>query len=508
MQIQGLSTPFSLVRTPSPRPATPSETPDPQDACQLGQVAAPQPCLGSLIKQGLNIQVPLGGTPLSLTLTQLGWDDAPRREVAKHLDDRGLHADTPLGELAARELELARQEDPRVTAADMARAIDRAQAAQEMQAVPQSDLFRFTRLTGAGSDLREGIVLRKIVLGLALVCWGCGEATQSTLPSNSPSAAAPATQPSRTVQPPSGLIVSRWVTHDPQFNDYRPTFSPNDGTIVFERNTVGNNQVKLHKVSSAGGPVTFLLNGFAQNSTRPDWSVGSNRIAFTAENSSGGTLWLCNPDGSHLAQVAPSVFGKQVDYPHWFPDGVNLAVTDYGSGSGLAASRGIVRKVDVKTEATSNLTDLATLLAGDSAVSADGRWLTLAAQADVNAPYNQNTNNIFVIDLKAAKGSAPILFDAGQGRAPSWSPDGSVILFESNRASSSGQYAIFAKRFSGQASDLNGGLLQLTPDALDGQHAEFSHSGSQLVLTALQSSSPGSPRGILILELASVLQNF
>lgn len=347
--------------------------------------------------------------------------------------------------------------------------------------------------------------MRKIILGLALVFWGCGEGTESTLPSNSPSAAS-TTQSSRVVQPPSGLITSRWVTHDPQFNDYRPTFSPQDDIIVFERNTVGNNQVKLHKVRSAGGSVTFLLNEFGQNSTRPDWSTQSDRIAFTAVSSAGGTLWLCDPDGSNLVQVAPNDFRKQVDYPHWFPDGVNLAVTDFGNGS-LADAKGIVRKVNVSSQATSNLTDPADLLAGDSSVSPDGRWLTLAAQANVSAPYNQNTNNIFVIDLKAAKTAPPILFDAGQGRAPSWSPDGSVILFESDRASSSGQYAIFAKRFSGQPSDLNGALLQLTPDALDAQHAEFSHSGTQVVLTALQSGPPGSPRGILILELASVLLN-
>ena len=348
--------------------------------------------------------------------------------------------------------------------------------------------------------------MRKIVLILALACWGCGEGSESTLPANSPSENLTPALVSRILQPPTGLVTSRFVTHDPGFNDYRPTFSPDDGTLVFERNAIGNHQVRLHKVSSSGGSVTFLLNGFGQNSTRPDWSVGSNRIAFTAENSSAGTLWVCNPDGSNLLEVAPGVFGKQVNYPHWFPDGQNLAVTDYGDGS-LATSKGIVRKVRVSDKATSNLTDPGHLLAGDSAVSPDGRWLALAAQADVSRPYDQNTNNIFVIDLKGGKNAVPLLFDGGQGRAPSWSPDGRVILFESNRTSSSGQYALFAKRFSGQASDLNGALLQLTPDALDGQHGEFSHSGTQVVLSALQSSSPGAPRGIMILELASSLQN-
>ncbi len=352
----------------------------------------------------------------------------------------------------------------------------------------------------------EAINLRKMILVVALACWGCGEGSESSLPSNSPSANLTPAQTSRIIQPPSGLIGSRFVTHDAGFNDYRPTFSPDDATIVFERNTVGNNQVKLHKVSSAGGPVTFLLNNFGQNSTRPDWSVATNRIAFTAENSAGGTLWICNPDGSNLFKVAPDVFRKQVDYPHWFPDGQNVAVTDYGNGN-LAASQGIVRKVNVSNQATTNLTDSAVLLAGDSAVSPDGRWLTLAAQANVTAPYDQDSNNIFVIDLKASKGSAPILFDGGQGRAPSWSPDGNVILFESSRTSISGEYALFAKRFTGQPSDLNGPLLQLTPDALNAQHGEFAHSGTQLVLSALQSSGAGSPRGIMILDLASSLQN-
>jgi Tol biopolymer transport system component len=349
--------------------------------------------------------------------------------------------------------------------------------------------------------------LRKFVLALALICMGCGEGTEEVFAGNPASpAASPAQQSAPILQPPSGLITTRWVTREAQFNDYRPTFSPDDQTIVFERNTVGNAQVKLHKVSAGGGTVTFLLNDFGQNSTRPDWSAASNRIAFTAESNAGGTLWICNPDGSNLFQVTAPVFSRQVDYPHWFPDGINVAVTDYGNG-GLTASRGVVRKVNVDAKTTTPLTDVSTLLAGDSAVSPDGHWLVLAAQGDVNAPYNQDTNNIYVIDLRGGKNAAPILFDGGQGRAPAWSPDGNFVLFESNRASSSGQYAIFAKRFTGQPSDAGKPLLQLTPDALDGQHAEFSHSGTQVVLTALQNSNPNSPRGILMLEPASALHN-
>ena len=192
---------------------------------------------------------------------------------------------------------------------------------------------------------------RVILAGLALLCWGCGEGASSTggsIPSSSPSGVT--TPGSAILQPPSGLITSRFVTHDPGFSDYRATFSPDASTIVFERNTVGSNVVKLHKVSSSGGVVSLLLNGFGQGSTRPDWSVASNRIAFTAESSAGGTLWICNPDGSNLFQVAPPQFRKEIAYPHWFPDGQSLAVTDYGDGGSLRSERGVVRKVTASAQ--------------------------------------------------------------------------------------------------------------------------------------------------------------
>lgn len=360
------------------------------------------------------------------------------------------------------------------------------------------------------STRRKATNLKRFFLvGLALLGWGCGTSSdQSTgvIPGTSPNLA---TRPASAIlQPPSGLITTRFLTHDANFNDYRPTFSPDASIVVFERNTVGNKLVRLHKVSSSGGAVTLLLNDFSLGSTRPDWSAASNRIAFTGESSAGGTLWICNPDGSNLFQVAPSQFRKEVAYPHWFPDGQSLAVTDYGNSGPLSSEKGVVRKVTASAQAplVTDLTDPTQLLAGDSAVSPNGRWLTLAAQAEVTAPYNQDTNSIFVIDLQNSK-APPMLFDAGQGRAPTWSPDGKIILFESNRASSHGQYALFAKRFSGSPQDLEGPLLQLTPDALDAQHGEFDRSGRQIVLTALQGSPANSPRGIMILDLASALEN-
>ncbi len=51
-----------------------------------------------------------------------------------------------------------------------------------------------------------------------------------------------------------------------------------------------------------------------------------------------------------------------------------------------------------------------------------------------------------------------------QGRAPTWSPSGEQLVFESDRASSAGLYAIFLINRDGT------GIGQLTEPALNADH--------------------------------------
>ena len=339
---------------------------------------------------------------------------------------------------------------------------------------------------------------------------GTASPSPRTSPSLSPTAS-PSPSPSPASSPlasPSPAATARFVTNDTAVQDYRCGFSPDGSQIVFERTPIPTNpndpNYRLMLVNTTGGAVQPLLPGnFTQQSTRPNWTPATNRIAFTAQSNSTGTVWTCNPDGSGLLNIAPSEFRRVVDYPYFFPDGLTLAVVDYGNGHGLSDDTGIIRRVSTQSPFNvTNLSSLTQIKAGMPSVSPNGRYVAVAAQSQVNLPYNQDTNQIFVIDLQAPAGTPPVLFDAGQGRAPSWSPNGQTITFESNRATlnepappptaspTNAPFAIYSKPFP------TGVPTQITDKSLNANHCVWSRDGRLLVMSAVL---PGNSRGIYVM---------
>ncbi|HSS14969.1 MAG TPA: hypothetical protein VLL04_13805, partial [Rhizomicrobium sp.] len=114
------------------------------------------------------------------------------------------------------------------------------------------------------------------------------------------------------------------------------------------------------------------------------------------------------------------------------------------------------------------------VLSGMSAVSPDGKWVAFAGQSNKGQAYNQNDNQIWLAGDKGA--ARPLEANPGQGRAPSWSPDGTHLAFESDRGSASHQYAAFIINRDGT------GLVQVTDYARNANHPVFSPDGKRLVL--------------------------
>ena len=85
-----------------------------------------------------------------------------------------------------------------------------------------------------------------------------------------------------------------------------------------------------------------------------------------------------------------------------------------------------------------------------------------------------------------------------QGRAPSWSPDGRYLAFESNRVDGR-QYAIFLVNVSAGSKP-----VQVTDATYDAQHAKFSPDGKSLIVTAFQTPGHG-PCGIAQLDISGYL---
>ena len=95
-------------------------------------------------------------------------------------------------------------------------------------------------------------------------------------------------------------------------------------------------------------------------------------------------------------------------------------------------------------------------------------------------------------------GGVPRLLESkpNQGRAPTWSPNGKQLVFESNRASSFGLNAIFLINRDGT------GITQLTDPALNADHPVWFPDGRHVAFSAHDAMQLPGWRGIGIIELA------
>ncbi len=278
-------------------------------------------------------------------------------------------------------------------------------------------------------------------------------------------------------------VMPRLITHMPAGSvDYWPCFSPDGKTVLFSRSPDGGKTWKLYRVPAAGGAAETLGQLPAgMSATRASWSPVSNKIAFNADGEKSNGIWVMDADGknAHAIVIADMLAPS---YPSWYPDGVSIG---FGDGA-----RDILYRVDTRGGAAVPVTHQDQVLTGMSNVSADGKWTVFAGQKNSGQVYNQNVNQIWLVDDKGA--ARPVEASPGQGRAPTWSPDGKRIAFESGRGSPDGKYAIFIVNRDGS------GLTQVTDYALNSFHPVWSADGKQLVFST---GAPDQENGIAIIDL-------
>lgn len=164
--------------------------------------------------------------------------------------------------------------------------------------------------------------------------------------------------------------------------EYDPSWSP-DGTKIAYRHQPREDeaQAEIYVMNANGSHKQRLTRSPGQDHS-PAWSPDGSRIAF-ASTRGGGRLhvWVMNADGSDPTRVTSTVGGE---YPAWSPDGTKLAF-------------------DVNT-------DFEPSIDPDSAAGWD----------------------LFVVNADGS-GLQRLTNDPGQDTGASWSPDGTRIVYQSDR---------------------------------------------------------------------------
>jgi Tol biopolymer transport system component len=271
--------------------------------------------------------------------------------------------------------------------------------------------------------------------------------------------------------------------------DYWPCFSPDGTHVLFSRRREGTSTWELFIVPTAGGePQKLASSPLPVSATRANWSMRNNLIAFTGTSANGeNAVWLINAGGSSLRRLDLRGTSDQVFYPSWFPDGDHIAAMD---GQEL-----VIKRIDLGKGIAETVTDHQQVLTGMPSVSPDGKWIAFAGQKNAGQRYDQTKNSIWLVGdagrLRALESSA------AQGRAPTWSPDGERLTFESDRGSFTGQYAIFLINRDGT------GLAQLTDRGLGANHPVWSSDGRYLAFSARDPMHQGAI-GIAIISMQTL----
>ena len=123
----------------------------------------------------------------------------------------------------------------------------------------------------------------------------------------------------------------RRIFEDPGFNDTFPSFSPDGKRIIFMRQDLnGDFVLAIYRVNVNGSELTAITHfNIISEDLRPEYSPDGAKIEFetAGRGGFGRVIALCNPNGSDIRLITPPQSGAWG--ADWSPDGRRLALSTY-----------------------------------------------------------------------------------------------------------------------------------------------------------------------------------
>jgi TolB protein len=209
-----------------------------------------------------------------------------------------------------------------------------------------------------------------------------------------------------------------------ELSEADPAWSANGQRIAYE---AWGSDVDVWVASADGTGQTDLTNDPSAPDLNPAWSPDGTRIAFWKQNFDGtGALWVMDDDGSN--QVALTDDTSQNSWPAWSPDGRWIAFSSDRDGN--------LELYLIHPDGTGlrRLTTSSTSWEENPSWSPDGQWLAFDACSAPTYPCPGSANYEIFRMHRNGTGRQRLTDDASIDANPSWSPDGTQIVFRSDRA--------------------------------------------------------------------------
>ena len=273
----------------------------------------------------------------------------------------------------------------------------------------------------------------------------------------------------------AGLSHSEFALESTIAFSSNPDFPGGGNTNIYLMSPDGTNLRQLTK--NTGGNV---FAAFSPDGKKIVFDSNRNRAEGEPLNTS--DLFVMNTEGTE------QMFLIRGSSATWSPDSKNIAFHASASGAGLPTrpdagaptidSDIFVANVDDLLAGVSgrkNLTNSPEAIDDDADWSPDGQRIVFTSHPVTDHPIFSNLAEIYVINVDGT-GLTRLTFNAEEERAPSWSPDGTRILYSCRIGGGSSDFELCVMNADGS------NRLQLTDNTVQDLTSSFSPDGQQIVL--------------------------